>query len=317
MTLRKFLLFPLLITPLAAQADAPTLITDFGPTQGIVATLMTGVVTPDVLLAPGDDPHNFTLRPSQARTLSNADLVIWMGPYLTPWLVDPLANLSGDAINLPLLETEGWDSLPMRDLGAHGDHDNHDNHDHGHEHDHSDHKDHSDHAGHDHGDTDPHAWLDPTIVSVWARHIAETLITQDPENRDIYTDNLATFQAELTALTAEITTITAQIDGSQIILPHDSYQYFEITAGITPAGFISNVEDVDPGPRHLRELREMVTAGDVTCVMFEAPSDAEWAEVLIEGTDAKTAMVDVTDRAGVGYVAMMRNLAQSLQDCTN
>ena len=70
--------------PATAWADAPRVITDFGPTHSIVAQVMNGVGTPDVLLAPGDDPHDFTLRPSQARTLSNADLVVWVGEALTP-----------------------------------------------------------------------------------------------------------------------------------------------------------------------------------------------------------------------------------------
>ena len=107
------------------------------------------------------------------------------------------------------------------------------------------------------------------------------------------------------------------MDDNQIILPHDSFQYFEVSAGFSPAGFISNVEDADPGPSHLRELRDMVQSGDVTCVMHESPSDEEWANVVIEGSDANTALVDVIDRAGVGYIAMMRNLAQTLNDCAN
>jgi zinc transport system substrate-binding protein len=277
---------------------------------------MSGVATPTVLLSPGDDPHDFTLRPSQARTLSQADIVIWVGPSLTPWLRDPLANLAGDAQSLALLETEGWDLLATRDVDDHHEeHDEHEDHDDHEEHD--EHEDHDDHEEHDHGPNDPHAWLDPSIVSIWATNIAEVLTTADPEHADQYTANLTRLQAELTTLTSDIAAMSAEIDGSQIILPHDSYQYFEVSAGITPAAFISNSEDTDPGAGHLRHLREMVVAGDVTCVLHESPTDAEWANVLIEDTDAQTARVDVTDRAGVGYVAMMNQLATTLRDCAN
>lgn len=337
MSLRSLPLLSLLAAlPAAAWADAPQVMTDFGPTHSIVTTLMQGVGTPDVLLAPGDDPHDFTLRPSQARTLSQADLVIWVGASLTPWLVDPLENLAGDAAHLSLLETEGWNLLPFRDLdeamghddhAEHGDHDDHEDHgehaehgdhdDHeGHD-DHAEHDDHDDHAGHDHGEFDPHAWLAPTVVSVWADAVAQALIAQDAENAEQYAANLAAFQTDLTTLSAELAAIATQIDGTQIILPHDSFQYFEVGVGLTPAGFISNSEDADPGPGHLRELREMVEAGDVACVLHESPTDAEWAAVLIENTAAQTAMVDATDRAGVGYIAMMTNLATTLRDCAN
>lgn len=304
--------------PATASADAPRVITDFGPTHSIVAQVMNGVGTPDVLLAPGDDPHDFTLRPSQARTLSNADLVVWVGEALTPWLEDLLENLAGDAVHLPLLETDGWTLLPTREVDAHlghADHEEHEAHD---DHaDHDDHEDHDDHAGHDHGAFDPHAWLDPAVVAVWTGAIADTLSTQDPENAGIYAANAAAVQVELTTLTADLAAIATQIDAGTIILPHDSFQYFEVGAGFTPAAFISNSEDADPGAGHLSELREMVEAGDVTCVLYESPTDAEWAAVLTDGTDAKTAMVDVTDRAGQGYVAMMRTLAATLRECAN
>ena len=313
MSLRSLPLLSLLTAlPAAAWADAPQVMTDIGPTHSIVTTLMQGVGTPDVLLAPGDDPHDFTLRPSQARTLSQADLMIWVGASLTPWLVDPLENLAGDAAHLSLLETEGWNLLPFRDLDEAMGHDDHVEHD-----DHAKHGDHDDHAGHDHGEFDPHAWLDPTVVSVWADAVAQALIVQDAENAEQYAANLAAFQTNLTTLSAELAAIATQIDGTQIILPHDSFQYFEVGVGLTPAGFISNSEDADPGPGHLRELREMVEAGDVTCVLHESPTDAEWAAVLIENTAAQTAMVDATDRAGVGYIAMMTNLATTLRDCAN
>ena len=68
--------------------------TDIAPVQSIAARVMAGIGEPGVILPPGASPHGYALRPSEARVLQEADLVVWVGPDLTPWLADPIAALA-------------------------------------------------------------------------------------------------------------------------------------------------------------------------------------------------------------------------------
>ena len=147
--------------------------------------------------------------------------------------------------------------------------------------------------------------------------ITAALAEQDPDHADAYRANAAAFQAELTEVGATLDAAFAAVDGDHIILPHDSFQYLEARTGVAPAAFITDSEDADPGPAHLRELREMVTSGTVTCVVAGAPEDDQWVQILLENTDAKTATLDVTDRADVGYIAMMQTVGTALAACAN
>ena len=158
-------------TPLAALAEAPPVMTDIPVTHSLVATVMGDLGTPDLLLDRGADPHHFQLRPTQARALSQAGLVVWLGPEMTPWLVRGLDNLAeGEALNL--LEVDGvhlQPYQPMRLLGeaadaaeefghshAHGHgHDHSHDHDHGHSHEHG--HSHDDDHGHSHDDDHGHS----------------------------------------------------------------------------------------------------------------------------------------------------------------
>lgn len=67
-----------------AAADAPKVVTDIAPIQGLVARVMAGVGEPAVLVPPGATPHGYSLRPSNARELSNAEAVFWVGEALAP-----------------------------------------------------------------------------------------------------------------------------------------------------------------------------------------------------------------------------------------
>lgn len=160
-----------------AQA-APSVVTDIAPVHALVAQVMGDLGDPFLLVTPGVSPHDFSMRPSQARALQNADVVFQVGAGLTPWLEKALENLSGDAAILELSEVDGAVLRDTRELAVFAsdhdddDHDDHDDHDaHGHEdehadhddHAHDDHDDHDDHKGHDehdehaHEDHDDHA----------------------------------------------------------------------------------------------------------------------------------------------------------------
>jgi len=149
-----------------AQAQTPSVIAEIPVTHALVAQVMQGLGTPDLLLDRGADPHHFQLRPSQARALARAGLVVWMGPDLTPWMGRMTEALSGAQV-LELLTVEGTQLQPFAearlfatDGHRHGDHghddqghDDHGHDDHGHDDDHDDHDGHDDHDhSHDHGD---------------------------------------------------------------------------------------------------------------------------------------------------------------------
>src|SRR6056297_94178 len=130
----------------AAHADAPRVAADIAPVQSLVARVMEGAGQPELLMRPDASPHGYAMRPSEARALEQADLVVWMGPGLTPWMTDAIDTLAGDAAHLTLLTAPETLVLPGRidpRFAAH---------DHGHDHDKAKHDDHDDHAGHDHDD---------------------------------------------------------------------------------------------------------------------------------------------------------------------
>lgn len=148
-----------------ALAQAPAIVSDIPVAHSLVSIVTEGLAEPVLLLDRGADAHDFSLRPSQARAVAGADLVVWMGPGMTPWMARAVESLGASA-TLELLEVEG---LHLRPYGGHGHDDSaevashgHDDHDHDHD-DHNGHDDHDDHAGHDddHGhedhDHDDHA----------------------------------------------------------------------------------------------------------------------------------------------------------------
>jgi zinc transport system substrate-binding protein len=149
----------------SALAEVPSVAVDIAPVHSLVARVMEGVGEPALVVPPVASPHSHALRPSEAAALEGADLVVWIGPELTPWLEGAIDRLAGDAQRLTLLWSAEAIRLETRtgatfaehdhardDHGHDHSHDDHGHDDHGHDHSHDDHG-HDDH-GHDHGHDD-------------------------------------------------------------------------------------------------------------------------------------------------------------------
>lgn len=294
--LRTTALFLTLST--AAFAEVPKVMTDIAPIQSLVARVMQGVGSPDVVLPPGASPHDYSFRPSDAERLAQADLIIWIGPRLTPWLADPIDTLAPTAARLELLTTTGWTALPQRMDAAFAD-------------------------GDDPAGIDPHAWLDPSNAAVFMTLIAQTLSAADPEHAAAYAANAAAASGEMASLKAATLATLAPFAGGTFITPHDGYQYFETAFGMPAMGAISLTDASTPGPARIAELQAKVASGDVTCVLTDPQTSPEWTEVLRDGSIAKTAMVDPdggSQAAGLDslealYPAIIRQIAAGLAEC--
>jgi zinc transport system substrate-binding protein len=159
--IRRFALsaVTLSVASVAAYAEPPKVATDIAPIHSLVAQVMNTVGDPSLIVRQGASPHGYSMRPSEARALQSADLVVWVGPELTPWFEKPLSSLSESAVKLELLDVPGILQLQYRDLDEddhddHADHDDHDKNDDDHADHGDDHADHDDHAKHDDGHDD-------------------------------------------------------------------------------------------------------------------------------------------------------------------
>lgn len=321
----------------AGIAQVPQVVTDVPPVHALVASVMGELGQPVLLLEPGASEHHFQLRPSQASALAAADLVVLIGPELTPWIEKPLALRPDGAAVLGLLAAEGTyrqdygreNGQPAHAHGEeeheHHDHQDHALHDHGHDHDHmAEHDNHSheshSEAGHSHDGLDPHAWLDPENGRLWLGLIATELSRLDPENAAVYAANAETARIGIARADATAQALLAPVADRPFVTFHDAYGYFTAHYGLRPAGAISPGDASTPGARHLTELREKVASGEVTCLFPEAGQDPALATRLAEDTGVRVgaALDPVGTLLEPGpdlYIRLLETTAQSLSDC--
>lgn len=322
----------LLMTSTAALAEVPRVATDIAPVHSLVAQVMGDLGQPELLVRPGASPHGYSLRPSEARALDGADLVVMVDEGLTPWLMQPVQTLAGDAHVMQLLDAEGVIRLEKREGAtferhSHAEEDDHGHDGHDHEgHDHDDQASADDHEGHDHdkadahdhGSIDSHAWLDPRNGVMWLTAIAEELSELDPDNAAIYRANADAAQAGLATLETEIAASLPDNDTGFIVF-HDGYQYFENRFGLSAAGSISLSDATAPSAGRISELRDKIADLGVTCVFTEPQFDPGIIAAL--GVDGlSTAVLDplgtvASDPGPDLYADTLRAMGMAFAEC--
>ncbi len=287
---------------------APAVVASTKPIHSLVAAVMAGVGEPGLIVKGSASPHTYSLRPSDASALENADIVFWTGHGMELFLADALDTLSTKAEVVELSKAPGIELLPMREGGAFEPH-SHGGEDHDHDHDHA----------HEEGEGDMHFWLDPENAKLMVTDIAEVLSAADPENAATYKANAATEIASLGALETEIAATLVGVKDKPFIVFHDAYQYFEQRFGLDIEGTITVSPDAMPGAARVDELRTKVSTLGASCVFAEPNFEPAIVRTVVEGTDAKTGVLDPEGSAlaeGPGlYGDLLRGIAKGLVDC--
>lgn len=306
-----------------APADAGVRVAaSIKPVHSLASAVMAGVGEPHLIMRGASSPHDFSLRPSDAVALQEADVVFLIDEHMEASLAASLESLAGNARVVELARAKGLIRRPLREGGAfeedeHHHHDEDDGHDHGHSHGDED-DDHGDEAM-DREPFDLHVWLDPVNGWAMARMIAATLAEVDPANADTYDANANGLLHRLDELTAEIDAVVAPARGEPFIVFHDGYRYFEDRFGLTAVGSAVVSPERPPGVRRIRELRAKIHTLDVTCVFDEPQFDQRLIATIVEGTPVRSGTLDplgadVDDGPDL-YFMVLGKMAASFRDC--
>lgn len=303
------LLLLILFAPpgISGAAEAPRVVVSLKPLHSLVAGVMAGVGEPLLLIQGGGSPHGYTLRPSEARMLSEAQLVVWVGPRLESFLEKSLSTLAGKARQLELSRELEAEMLPVREGGFWETHASDEGHGPG---------DAGGPAHHLHGERNQHLWLDPLLAKQIVVKTAAALADLDPVHAGQYRHNAARLQTRLDTLHAGLKARLAPARTIPYIVFHDAYPYFEAAYGLHAVGSVTLTVDRKPGARRIEEIRKKIRELNARCVFSEPQFEPRLVATVIEGTGARTGILDPLGAALPSgeecYFQLMNDLADNL-----
>ena len=333
-----------------AVASDSKIVVSINPIHSLVAAVMDGIQSPELLIKGVNSVHGYQTKPSDARLLESADVIVWIGATMESTLIASVSNLPestavievGTLHGLQLYETRESPEGEHRDEHEeHGDEEDHhgDEHEeHGHDEDghgeqmadthNEDHDDkygddhgddHSDEERHAHGRYDLHIWLDIDNAKVITEQATEQLARIFPQDQAQLTSNMQRTLEKLDELEAELGSLSKSFLDSPYVVFHDAYQYLEKMLGLNNVGTVTVNPERAAGAKRLLELRETITETGALCVFKEPQFSPKILQIVTEGTDLKIGTLDPlgsdVEPGPNAYFEIMRNMVISLKEC--
>lgn len=240
------------------------------------------------LLSPGVEAHSFEPTPQAISKIKNADLFIYTGYFMEPWVAKIMNTI--DSSQTTILDLSANVELLSDD---------------------------------DHGGIDPHYWLDPSNAQIMVADIVEAIEQIDPLNAGFYRSNGANYQAKLATLDQKFTQTFAQTKNHTLVYGgHFAFGYFAKRYGldyISPYhGF---APDAEPSPRRIVELIKTMTELGLMSVYYEELIDPKIARTIAEQTGAKMLLLHGAHNiskeelnSGVSYLEIMEGNLERLKE---
>ncbi len=283
MTLSKRLLITLILTISLQAESAPNVVATIKPLHSLVAAIMEGVGEPYLLLNGSQSVHHLTLKPSQAKAIHNADLLIWIGPAFENYLKRVVQY--SDVPSLMLMGVDKMMLLPLQEEAA---------------------------------AFDGHIWLDPMNAIEIVAAVAARLMVIDPKNDGIYRKNSRDLVQHLVQLDGLLASRVRPAQGVLYLTYHDALRYFENRYGLK-GELVTRHSEQPLSVKRILQVKEFIVANDIRCLFHEPNFQPEQLAVFQEGTSVKGYAIDpvgVGVEAGPkGYFTIMERIAQSFEQC--
>lgn len=230
----------------------------FYPLQYVTQQVGGDLVDVSSLTPPGAEPHDVELSPRQVRSVSEADLVVYLSGFQNA--VDQAIAAREPAHVVDAADVA--ELVPGQD------------------------------AQHAKRALDPHFWLDPQRLGRLAAPVAAALAEADPDHADTYAANGAALKADLDALDAQFQAGLATCERRVMVTSHDAFGYLATRYKITQVGISGLDPDAEPSPARLKEIGAVVRAAGVTTIFSERLVNPKVARTLASDLGVQAAVLD-------------------------
>ena len=286
------------------------IVTTIFPLAAILQNVGGELVHVTTLLPAGASPHTYEPTVEQAKAVSRADLLVYIGGGLDDWILKMAAAAGEGCTVVEVLDFMEGSLLPFTAEGAEGA---------GKERPAAGERRSGDHTHSHLHPYDPHIWTDPLLVQgEIAPALAEILAAIKPESERQFQQNLNAFQEELQVLHADIEAALHGFAGKRFITYHSSWNYFASRYGLGKPVHVEEFPGQELSAKWLAELVELARELEVKVVFAEPQLSSKAAAVIAAEIGGRVLILDPLGGEGLpgrdSYCSLMRYNLEILQE---
>jgi ABC-type Zn uptake system ZnuABC Zn-binding protein ZnuA len=293
---RHFLIIPLIALLAACKpatdsktshtAAKPRVLATFLPVHAHAAAIAGDRAIVESIVAGDVGAHNFSPRPADMERIAKADVLVFNGAGMEPWLADLISQAAKKDLKKVDLST-GIDLIPSPP--AFGTPDSHA------------------------GEPNPHLWLDPVIAMHQVETLRDALCAADPDGTATYQKNATDYLVRLRELDADFQRILGPLPSKKLVTFHDAFPYLAKRYGLESIGYISEFPERDPAPAELAALIDRIRAAGVKVLFAETGYEPALLQRVATESGAKVSTLDTLEVGQGGPDAYLTGMRKNLE----
>lgn len=260
-----------------AAAQKPVVVVSFQPLYDVVARVAGEAAQVERAAPLGASPHTFDPTVRDIARLRGADLAVMAGLGADSWLEKYVRASGSQAQVLKLGERLTFSRL----RSGRG--------------------------------TDPHWWLDASLMAQAARVVGAQLAALDPAQATAYRTGAEREAARLSALHEELRRTLAPVRGGKLVTFHNAFGYFARAYGLEVVATLAPLEGTEPSVQTLAQAVQTIRSAGVKAVFAEPQLPPGPARAVAAEAGVPLYLLDPEGSAqSPGYAEMMRRNRDTL-----
>ena len=267
----------------AVKASGITVLATFFPVYEFARNIGGDRINVSLLVPMTLDVHAFEPTPSSVQAVATANVLIYNGAGLEPWIPGIVAAADNSGLvlvdasaNISLLQVPPAFQKENRTI-------------------------------------DPHVWLNPVLAKQQVANILEGLINADAVNRAYFTANARAYDAKLDVLHGEFVNLTDSPATRYFVTFHEAFAYFAAQYNLTQIPIAGPFEE-DPTPTEVQSVIDAIHAHRLCYVGYESLENPAISQSIASQTNATLIRLDPIEGLSVTDQALGKTYLVKMQD---
>jgi zinc transport system substrate-binding protein len=286
--------FSLLNSQPTTSSNTLKVLATFYPLYDFAKNVGGDKVNVSILVPETVDVHDFDPTPSSIALVASADLLIYNGAGLEPW-ISSIVNAAGNP-NLKLVDSSA--GIQLLQVAPQFQSTNQ--------------------------TFDPHFWLDPVLVKQQVNNILNGLIEADPADSQYFTQNAQAYQSKLNDLNTQIINATTNVKTRYFVTFHEAFAYFAKQYNLTQIAIAGPFQE-EPTANDIQNVINAIHQYHLLYVGYESLENPAISESISTQTNAALILMNPIEgltaedkAAGKDYLILMQenlsNIALALNN---
>jgi len=243
-------------------SDKVLIVTTLFPLYDFAKNIGGDKVEVTLLLPPGVEAHAFEPKPSDILKINDADIFIFTGKYMEPWVEDIISSISQDILVVDASEGVNLHSANINNVE-------------------------------EPFTKDPHIWLDFDNDKIIVQTILNSLLNKDIKNAVYYQANSTQYISDLIKLDNKYLNQLNNCPKNELVYGgHYAFGYLAKKYNLIYSSVIGLSPDAEPTAQDIIYVIDMIKSKNLKYIYYEELSDPKISQTIADETNTKLLLLN-------------------------